>query len=812
MKKNKLFMYALILIVSIFTLNISVKADVANTITADMSQDEIDAITIQGGVINVLPGDYQYKIVRSTKDDTTIVLAGDYTKLRIITEANSNVTLNANTVLDGQYTSGQSGAPVGIFVRSGSTLVNANKYTLTITDYTGGMRLGVHSNVVGRSSASLNIASGNVIIQNSVARGETSDDGSAVGSAATGTGIFIYGETETVKNQLSVTNANLTIKNLANGAAIYRLNYDTKDEAHTTGSSTMIFSNATVTIENCKSGYSAISDEGFSYNNVTFLIEKSNLYLLNNSKNGYTGANSNRRIKIIDSNVVANGNASAGMKFDCQGIDIINSYLYAEGNGSFGFTGMTNANVNNSTIETVDNKLAGMVFYGNSIVSNNSKLISYKDGERTYSTSRSSAAAARIYPGTLTIIDSVTNFDSVSGISFYNTSGGNVRLYVTGTTVAAITSDEEFNSSAGELYDDWNASEQNTGRTIVISGSLQAEFDNMTTAEALKELKENVLNPVITFENGEKELTQYLAPVNSDGTALTRFDLNSEINKEVGGEGIHTFVYYDPNTGKEYTYTFRYNELGEDLIEGESGNAYVWTPVSVVDYDATEGVVDYEGSTAGEVIIGSSKTDQTNNGTSDRYTSDITIFGNSLDLAEKVMPKAYKEGYVFLGWFVPKYEDTELAAYYASIGNFEELYKLLVIPFYQNTKVLSDFNDVTTGIEEITLYAKFIKEGNVIAKYVDTDGNELLESVVTIGIVGDEYQTTAKDIEGYKLIEVVGKETGTYVDGTIYVIYYYDKNVGTGDIEPPKTGVNVYNVTNLVVNGPILYKKEEDEE
>lgn len=103
-------------------------------------------------------------------------------------------------------------------------------------------------------------------------------------------------------------------------------------------------------------------------------------------------------------------------------------------------------------------------------------------------------------------------------------------------------------------------------------------------------------------------------------------------------------------------------------------------------------------------------------------------------------------------------------------------------------------------------------KGEVIAKYVDTDGNELLESVVTIGIVGDEYQTTAKDIEGYKLIEVVGKETGTYVDGTIYVIYYYDKNVGTGDIEPPKTGVNVYNVTNLVVNGPILYKKEEDEE
>lgn len=788
MKKS--FMYIISVIVCFFGFACLVSAE--NSINDGMSQTEIDEVMGQGGAVNVLPGDYQFKIVRSTVDNTTIYLGNkgatesSYTSLRIITEAETDVRLLSNVVMDGAFNSNNSLVPVAIFARKGNTLVNADEYVLTIKNYAGGMRLGEHKNVKNRVNASLVIASGEVIVESSVAVGERNDDGVPVGAAATGGGIFIYSESKDVKYQFKVTNAKFAIRNLENGIGIYRLNYDNPDVSYTDGSSTIVFDNAEVIIQNAKSGYSAFVDEGFYSDHVVLLIKDSKLSLIDNAKNGYTGADNRRNIQIINSEVIANGNAAAGMKFDCQKIDIINSKLYASGNGSFGFTGMSNATVKNSTISTVDNRLAGMVFYGNSIVSDNSKLLSKKDGDRTYSSSRSSAVAVRIYPGTFTIVDSVTNFDSVSGISFYNTSAGNVRVYVTGETVAAISANDEFNTTASELFDDFNASKQNTGRTIVIGGSLQASFENMTVSEKLKLLKDSVLNPVISFENGEKEDTQYLAPVNSDGTALTRFDLNSEINKEVGGEGSHTFVYYDPNTSKEYVYTFRYNVVSEDLVEGESGNAYVWTPVSEITYDATEGVVVTDGSTA---LI-----DDTNS----RYARDITIFGNSLDLAERVMPSAVRQGYKFLGWFIAVNGvevDLEKAYDLANNGDFNELYALLNYKFEQNSKVLAVVDDAKSGIERITVFAKWAKESQVIVHHVDTEGNTLAEDETLNGYVGSSYETTAKEIKDYHLYSKPENANGEYVEEVTHVTYVYDKD-GMGNDNPPHTGVD--NKTNWV--------------
>lgn len=788
MKKS--FMYIISAIVCFFGFACLVSAE--NSINDGMSQAEIDEVMAQGGAVNVLPGDYQFKIVRSTVNNTTIYLGNkgatesSYTSLRIITEAETDVRLLSNVVMDGAFNSNNSLVPVAIFARKGNTLVNADEYVLTIKNYAGGMRLGEHKNVKNRVNASLVIASGEVIVESSVAVGERNDDGVPVGAAATGGGIFIYSESKDVKYQFKVTNAKFAIRNLENGIGIYRLNYDNPDVSYTDGSSTIVFDNAEVIIQNAKSGYSAFVDEGFYSDHVVLLIKDSKLSLIDNAKNGYTGADTRRNIQIINSEVIANGNASAGMKFDCQKIDIINSKLYASGNGSFGFTGMSNATVKNSTISTVDNRLAGMVFYGNSIVSDNSKLLSKKDGDRTYSSSRSSAVAVRIYPGTFTIVDSVTNFDSVSGISFYNTSAGNVRVYVTGETVAAISANDEFNTTASELFDDFNASKQNTGRTIVIGGSLQASFENMTVSEKLKLLKDSVLNPVISFENGEKEDTQYLAPVNSDGTALTRFDLNSEINKEVGGEGSHTFVYYDPNTSKEYVYTFRYNVVSEDLVEGESGNAYVWTPVSEITYDATEGVVVTDGSTA---LI-----DDTNS----RYARDITIFGNSLDLAERVMPSAVRQGYKFLGWFIAVNGvevDLEKAYDLANNGDFNELYALLNYKFEQNSKVLAVVDDAKSGIERITVFAKWAKESQVIVHHVDTEGNTLAEDETLNGYVGSSYETAAKEIKDYHLYSKPENANGEYVEEVTHVTYVYDKD-GMGNDNPPHTGVD--NKTNWV--------------
>ena len=228
---------------------------------------------------------------------------------------------------------------------------------------------------------------------------------------------------------------------------------------------------------------------------------------------------------------------------------------------------------------------------------------------------------------------------------------------------------------------------------------MQVDSDNVSASDALNDLFHSEINPTMPSNQGEKADIQFAGPVNIDYTALTQFILHQNINKEVGGEGSHTFIYYDPNTGRVYNYTFRYNALGEDLDSTASGNAYVWAPVSIINYDATEGLINNLG-TAGKVSLGYGYTDLLT-GLNTRFASDITIFGNSLDLTEKILPTAIKENYVFLGWYIA--DDQELAAKYASEGNFEELYKLLNTKFDGSTKLEIDGKPVS----ELTVYAKW---------------------------------------------------------------------------------------------------------
>lgn len=81
------------------------------------------------------------------------------------------------------------------------------------------------------------------------------------------------------------------------------------------------------------------------------------------------------------------------------------------------------------------------------------------------------------------------------------------------------------------------------------------------------------------------------------------------------------------------------------------------------------------------------------------------------------------------------------------------------------------------------------KYGKLIVKYVDADGNTLLPSSEFTKMVGKDYLTDYKDIDGYYLVEIKGDETGKYIDGTIEVIYVYDR-IEIGEIVPPMTGIN----------------------
>ena len=386
--------------------------------------------------------------------------------------------------------------------------------------------------------------------------------------------------------------------------------------------------------------------------------------------------------------------------------------------------------------------------------------------------------------------------DGVSGYSLYDTSSGKAVFYVLENSVVVGNGDE-----SKDIFDDYNSGQGNSGSTVVEGGSLQVDSDNVSASDSLNDKYHQEQNPTMPSNQGPQNEVQFAGPVNSDNTALTQFVLHQNINKEVGGEGSHTFTYYDPNTGKLHTYTFRYNKLGEDLDPTASGNAYVWAPVSILRYDATEGFITNLG-TAGKVTFGYGYTDLVT-GLNTRFTSDITIFGNSMNLTEKILAIAAREGYVFLGWYIA--DDQELAAQYAAEGNFEELYKLLNTKFDGSTKLVID----GTPVSELTVYAKWGKEGTVISKYQDIYGNILSDDVITTGIVGEDYQTFAKEFEGYQLLTIVGEETGQYGENEIIVVYIYAPvipelpGLETGstdgwEIEPPKTGVTTSNDTSTI--------------
>ena len=69
------------------------------------------------------------------------------------------------------------------------------------------------------------------------------------------------------------------------------------------------------------------------------------------------------------------------------------------------------------------------------------------------------------------------------------------------------------------------------------------------------------------------------------------------------------------------------------------------------------------------------------------------------------------------------------------------------------------------------------EKGTVTIKYVDEDSNkELATSKNITGVVGEKYNTSAIDIDGYKLSSTPNNASGTYIDGNITVIYKYIKD------------------------------------
>ena len=441
---------------------------------------------------------------------------------------------------------------------------------------------------------------------------------------------------------------------------------------------TLYVENSTIDANNCG------ANNGIWVENQATIIG-STINANSNGKNAYGNYNSTIDKKFYAGDYAwNNGN---GIAF-CNGASIVNSKITANGNGGAGIAfyatnsnGLADIKISGSTLIANGNGISPNFTIAQDGVKNyNSSKYTDREGYNVglYSGIAIGNAVVSVQNSTMILIDNKKN-----GVGFHQLYEG--KLVIDGETIAAISTNDE------ELQREIKSS--NSGQeTIVLSGSLQGNLDNMDGEYGDK------------WNDTKKDDETYVGPVNSDGTKLTEFDVNKEINKILDKDS-NKFTYYDPNTGTKYDYVFKYNDDSTDLT-GEGNNAYLWTPASLLHYDATEGLINYLG-TAGVLKYGNSKTIQRDlllAGLGSRFTQDVTIYGNCMALAEKILATAEREGYVFLGWYIA--DDSSLAAKYAEEGNFEELYKLLNTEFTDMTNL--EIDGVPVG--ELTVYAKWGKK------------------------------------------------------------------------------------------------------
>ena len=111
-----------------------------------------------------------------------------------------------------------------------------------------------------------------------------------------------------------------------------------------------------------------------------------------------------------------------------------------------------------------------------------------------------------------------------------------------------------------------------------------------------------------------------------------------------------------------------------------------------------------------------------------------------------------------------------------------------------------------------------IEEGKVIVKYIDEETNEEIASRTTLtGNVGESYEASAKEIDGYTLSFIPSNATGVYKSSNITVTYEYSKDNEvvnppvvssfTADKKSPQvSGTQIKLTAKATGNGALQYK------
>ncbi|MBO0452837.1 MucBP domain-containing protein [Candidatus Enterococcus murrayae] len=245
-----------------------------------------------------------------------------------------------------------------------------------------------------------------------------------------------------------------------------------------------------------------------------------------------------------------------------------------------------------------------------------------------------------------------------------------------------------------------------------------------------------------------KQIDDYVFSGVKEGDSITGIfsDEPKEITliytKAVKEKGT-VLVQYQDESGKPLA--------GNEMSMGEIGNDYTTTQKNIDGYTFKE----IKGASAGKYVSG--------------ITQVIYVYTKNPAEQGKVIVHYQDEEQN------PLCPDVELT------GDVDAIYTAEVKPFDDYTVkgiVGSISGKYTLQNQEVTvIYAKKgtgVEKGVLIVEYQDEAGHPLLNSDVTLAEIGEEYTTTPKEIDGYKLKEVKGSEAGKYVDGITKVTYVYE--------------------------------------
>jgi hypothetical protein len=121
-------------------------------------------------------------------------------------------------------------------------------------------------------------------------------------------------------------------------------------------------------------------------------------------------------------------------------------------------------------------------------------------------------------------------------------------------------------------------------------------------------------------------------------------------------------------------------------------------------------------------------------------------------------------------------------------GDFSSRYT----EYYRTTGQNNGYNVLALNARDREWVEPPVLRGEVIVNHIDTGGNQLAESEILTGEVGQAYSTNPIELDGWRLVDTPTNANGTFMQNTITVNYIYDRVQGT------------LNITHQTVEGTVL--------